>query len=340
MPANPHPDRLGRGTTHTPDASGYNVVVSNELLALKPNNVIVVVQGEPVPAAAAAARQADAGRAQGGGAGPGFQLPAGLDPKHLAMAAAAVLVMGCRRLCSPRALLPLPSPLLPPPPPPPPLPLPLPQLPHLPRCGVPLLTAGLLSGLGLLGHSAARREGGLLPALRMCARRAQGGLERLTGRPASTAQAAFVLLALAALVWWYMLAGGDAAGGASSGGYGGGAYGGGARGQGGARRAEQSRGYEASRGSSSYDSGSYSGLGSGVDLSFLLGVGMLSMTVWNMGGGGRPDGWSLGTLTHKLQNMDLWQMMMLFNLLQQVLGGGRRRGGGGFGGGGFGRRYY
>jgi hypothetical protein len=141
-------------------------------------------------------------------------------------------------------------------------------------------------------------------------------------------------LALAALVW-YMLAGtslrgGDAGGGA----YGGGAYG--ARSQGGARR------YEQSRGSSSWDSGSYSGLGSGVDLSFLLGVGMLGLTVWNMGGGGRPDGWSLGTLTHKLQNMDLWQMMMLFNLLQQVIGGGRRRGGGGFGGGGFGRRpmYY
>ena len=314
------------------------MVVSNELLALKPNNVIVVVQGEPVPAAAAA-RQADAGRAQGGGAGPGFQLPAGLDPKHLAMAAAAVLVMGCRRLCSPWALLPLPSPVPVPVPPPPPPPPPPPQSPRLPRFGVPLLTAGLLSGLGLLGHSAARREGGLLPALRMCARRAQGGLERLTGWPASTAQAAFVLLALAALVW-YMLAGtslhgGDAGGGAYGGGaYGGGAYG--ARSQGGARR------YEQSRGSSSWDSGSYSGLGSGVDLSFLLGVGMLGLTVWNMGGGGRPDGWSLGTLTHKLQNMDLWQMMMLFNLLQQVIGGGRRRGGGGFGGGGFGRRpmYY
>ena len=51
--------------------------------------------------------------------------------------------------------------------------------------------AALLAGLGLLGHSAARREGGLLPALRMCARRAQAGLERLTGRPASTAQAAY-----------------------------------------------------------------------------------------------------------------------------------------------------
>ena len=59
------------------------------------------------------------------------------------------------------------------------------------RFGVPVLTAALLAGLGLLGHSAARREGGLLPALRMCARRAQAGLERLTGRPASTAQAAY-----------------------------------------------------------------------------------------------------------------------------------------------------
>jgi len=120
----------------------------------------------------------------------------------------------------------------------------------------------------------------------------------------------------------------------SGGGYGGG-YGGGARGYG------RARGYEAPRGGSSWDSGSYSGLGAGVDLSFLLGAGMLGLTVWNMGGGGRPEGWSLGALTHRLQNLDLWQMMMLFNLVQQVLGGGRRRGGyGGFGG--FGRRpmYY
>ena len=34
--------------------------------------------------------------------------------------------------------------------------------------------------------------------------------------------------------------------------------------------------------------------------------------------------------------MDLWQMMMLMNLVQQVLGGGRRGGYGGYGG--FGRR--
>ena len=148
------PDLNGRvGTAQSfNEATGrYNVVVSGELLALKPINVIVVVQGEPVPPAAAA-RQADPGRAQGGGAGPGFQPPAGLHPKGLAMAFAAVLVL---------------------------------------VLGVPVLTAALLAGLGLLGHSAARREGGLLPALRMCARRAQAGLERLTGRPASTAQAAY-----------------------------------------------------------------------------------------------------------------------------------------------------
>ena len=146
------PDLNGRvGTAQSfNDATGrYNVVVSGELLALKPINVTVVVQGEPVPAAA---RQADPGRAQGGGAGPGFQPPAGLHPKGLAMAFAAVLVL---------------------------------------VLGVPVLTAALLAGLSLLGHSAARREGGLLPALRMCARRAQGGLERLTGRPASIAQATY-----------------------------------------------------------------------------------------------------------------------------------------------------
>ena len=59
-----------------------------------------------------------------------------------------------------------------------------------------------------------------------------------------------MLLALAALVWWYMLAGtsqrgGDPGGGAGGGAYGGGAYGAGSRGQGGARRHEQARGYDA-----------------------------------------------------------------------------------------------
>ena len=39
-----------------------------------------------------------------------------------------------------------------------------------------------------------------------------------------------------------------------------------------------------------------------------------------MGGGGGPRLVGRPTV-HRLQNMDLWQMMMLFNLLQQVLGG-------------------
>ena len=84
-----------------------------------------------------------------------------------------------------------------------------------------------------------------------------------------------------------------------------------------------------------------------MDLSFLIGAGMLGSMVWRLGGGGRPGGWSVGNFIHGLQNMDFFQMMMFLNLVQNVLGGGRRRGGG-YGGGygmpgmGFGRRgmYY
>ena len=280
--------------------AGYNVMVAGELLALKPNNV----------RAAAAPQQGGggAGQAPGFGAGqaaPGFQLPAGVDPKYVALGAVAVLVM---------------------------------------VFGVPVLTAGLLATLGLLTHSAARREGGLLPAGKMFANRAAAGLQRLTGKPTSTAQAVFVLAALALLVWYYWLGGSGLWSGrrASSSyradGYGdAGGYGGGSRG---ARGGYDTRGYGA-RGYDSYGHGdsSWSGYGSGVDLSFLLACGMLALTVWNMGGGGRPEGWSVGQLVHRLQNMDLWQMMMLFNLLQQVLGGGRRRGGFGGGMGGFGRGF-
>ena len=66
----------------------------------------------------------------------------------------------------------------------------------------------------------------------------------------------------------------------------------------------------------------------------MLGAGMLGNMVYRLGGGGRPEGWSVGRFFHGVQNMDMWQMMMFVNLIQQVMGGGRRRG---FGGG-FGRR--
>ena len=89
------------------------------------------------------------------------------------------------------------------------------------------------------------------------------------------------------------------------------------------------------------DGGGFLGLGSGVDLSFLLGAGMLASMVYRLGGGGRPGGWSVGNFIHGVQNLDFFQMMMFVNLIQNVLGGGRRRGMG-MPYGGFGRRgmYY
>ena len=77
--------------------------------------------------------------------------------------------------------------------------------------------------------------------------------------------------------------------------------------------------------------GGYSGLGSQWDLGS-AGAGMLGMYVWNLGGGGRPGGWSVGNVVHRVQNMDFFQLMMLMNMVQNVLGGRRhvRRG---FGGG-------
>ena len=110
----------------------------------------------------------------------------------------------------------------------------------------------------------------------------------------------------------------------SSRGYGGGGYGGGGYGD---------DGY----------GGGYSGLGSQWDLGFMLSAGMLGMYVWNLGGGGRPGGWSVGNVVHRVQNMDFFQLMMLMNMVQNVLGGRRRGYGGGYGrgfGGGFGRRMY
>ena len=79
------------------------------------------------------------------------------------------------------------------------------------------------------------------------------------------------------------------------------------------------------------DSGGFLGLGSGVDLSFMIGAAMLGSYVWRLGGGGRPDGWSVGQFINSVRNMDMFQMMMFLNLVQNVLGGRRRGGYGGYG---------
>jgi hypothetical protein len=86
-----------------------------------------------------------------------------------------------------------------------------------------------------------------------------------------------------------------------------------------------------------YGSGGGYGYGGGGGFSFfwMISAVMLGSTAYRMGGGGQPGGWSVGNLWHSLSNMNIWEGMMLLNLLQRVLGGG---GGRGFGGGGFGRR--
>ena len=117
--------------------------------------------------------------------------------------------------------------------------------------------------------------------------------------------------------------GGGRYGSGSGSGYGGGGYGGG-----------YGSGYGGGGG------GGLFGLGSGVDFSFLFGLAMLGSYVYRLGGGGRPEGWTVGQFVHSVRNMDFFSMMMFMNLIQNVLGGGRRRGYGGFGGGFGGRRMY
>jgi len=175
--------------------------------------------------------------------------------------------------------------------------------------GVSLLNAALLCTLGLLVHSAARREGGLAASARTLLGALARAVHRLSGHQMSLAQAAALLAAVAYIVWSVWLR--DASGGA-------GRY----------------EAYGQRRGG--YEYSSYgSGLGAGWDLSFMISAGMLATMVYQLGGG--RNGWSVGELVRRVQNMDFWQMMMFANLLQTVFGGGRR-GGGYHGMGGFRRR--
>ena len=51
-----------------------------------------------------------------------------------------------------------------------------------------------------------------------------------------------------------------------------------------------------------------SSVGSACRLVFhVLGAMMLGSMVWRLGGGSRPEGWSLGQFFHSVQNMDMWQ---------------------------------
>ena len=251
----------------------------------------------------------------GGGGGDGMAWATGIEPRFVGMATAALLMLGL---------------------------------------GFSLVTAGLIGGLIYLFANAAKQQGGPTRAIRSVTRSLADGIGRVTGAHMTPAQASFLVIAAAVLLWRWLggtlalpgsggggqggswLGGGDGSGRSSSssrggtthgrrtsyggygerGGYGGGGYGGGYGDNGG---------------------GGWLGFGSGVDLSFMLGAAMLGSMVYRLGGGGRPGGWSVGTFIRGVQNLDIFQMMMFINLIQQVLGGGRRRG---YGGGGFGRRMY
>ena len=195
--------------------------------------------------------------------------------------------------------------------------------------GFSALNAALVSGVLYLALSAVRREGGARGAARAVAQRVAELSLRVGLTPA---QFGFLLIAAAVLVWNLWLRGGSSSsyGGSSS--YGRRGY-----------SSSSSRGYGGGGYGDDGYGGGYSGLGSQWDLGFMLSAGMLGMYVWNLGGGGRPGGWSVGNVVHRVQNMDFFQLMMLMNMVQNVLGGRRRGYGGGYGrgfGGGFGRRMY
>ncbi|KAL3893379.1 MAG: hypothetical protein SGPRY_014273, partial [Prymnesium sp.] len=85
--------------------------------------------------------------------------------------------------------------------------------------GFSLLNAALLSAVGYLAHSAAKREGGLLPAARSLSARLARVIQHFTGHSMSQAQAAFLAMAVLFLVWKFWLSDSTHASGAGSSGY-------------------------------------------------------------------------------------------------------------------------
>ena len=204
-----------------------------------------------------------------------------------------------------------------------------------------IITAGLLVGSGLLLHSASQQEGGIKLAAQNFARRLADLIARVTGARVTSAQAVFLLVAIALLLWRFMGGSLSSGGSASSSGWSSSRSSYGSSSYDHRRRAyDRGGGYDGGYGDYGGGGGGFLGLGAGVDLSFLLGAAMLGNMVYRLGGGGRPGGWTIGNFIRGVQNMDFFQLMMFVNLVQNVLGGGRRRGYGGYGG--FGRRgmYY
>eukprot|EP00308_Calcidiscus_leptoporus_P022290 CAMPEP_0119360066 /NCGR_PEP_ID=MMETSP1334-20130426/7786_1 /TAXON_ID=127549 /ORGANISM="Calcidiscus leptoporus, Strain RCC1130" /LENGTH=345 /DNA_ID=CAMNT_0007374841 /DNA_START=72 /DNA_END=1110 /DNA_ORIENTATION=+ len=188
--------------------------------------------------------------------------------------------------------------------------------------GFSVLNAALLGGLGYLAYTASKREGGVVAAARSLSRNAATLLQRLTGSQLTPLQAGFLVVCLLCLLWYFFFGVGSSGGGAFD------------------RRFDEPRSWWTGTSGSPHQSsrhqhrrldeeygGGYSGgfLGSGWDVSALLSTGMLGLYIYKLGGGGTPAGWSASQVVHRVRNMDLWQLMMLTNLLSQVLGGGGRR---------------
>jgi len=228
----------------------------------------------------------------GGGAARGFAMPANIEPKHVALIFGAVLVLVFKWS---------------------------------------LMNAALACGLCVLVHSAASRRGGIVPAAYFAADQAAERLGQVTGIQLSAAQAGVFVVAAAVLVWWQLIgfgsgygSAGDASSSAGHGGFERG-YGRGSHSRGGSGGFGSGYGGYGGGYSGGYGGGGMFGLGSGFDLSFMLGAAMLANMVWRLGGGNTANGWSLGHFFHSLRNMDMFQMLMFMNLVQNVLGGGRRR---------------
>jgi hypothetical protein len=194
--------------------------------------------------------------------------------------------------------------------------------------GWSLVNAGLVGLLLMAVLRGARRPGGLGGAARDVGLSAAALLQRVTGQLVTPAQAWFLLAAVVGMAYYFWLQPGQAtasgrisspgAGAATGRTNGGGGYGG-----------------FAFFGGAHEGSGLFGSLSS-LDLGYMLSVGVLGTFAWNLGGGGTPVGWRWGELVRQVQGMNLWQLLMLSNLLQQVLGGGGGRRG--YGGMGYGRR--
>lgn len=208
--------------------------------------------------------------------------------------------------------------------------------------GFSLLNAMLLSGVAYLVFNASRREGGLSAAAHRLSSGSATLVQRLTGSTLTPLQAGFLAVSILCLTWYYWIGSSASSVSAHES----------ARGRsffdppsstptGSQRRRASEPEYGRHGYGGGYDGDGGGFFGSGWDIGFMLSAAMLGMYAYNLGGGGSPGGWSASQLFHRVRNMDLWQLMMLTNLVTQVLGGRRRGGGmpmGGFGRGGFGRR--